>query len=157
MGWWSETILGGDEPMDYVGDLEDLIGLFPYNDETDEEITYTTKQCRDAVNNNIERMVEYVEERDSYIAWHVLGAMIIQNGAKMSADIKKNVLDAISSDDSDDWKDASLRRKYIRSFRRQIQRYPLNQDTRRRTIAYEGLFENMFKHLNEGKTGLINR
>lgn len=148
MGWWSATVLGGDEPMDYVGDMEDLIGLASYDDEeSDEDVEFTVKQRRAAVNKNINRLVKYAKGRDSEIAFHVLGAVVITNGAKLSAKVRTLVVDAIKADEwANAGSDDSTERKfYMAKFLRQINRYPLNTNTRPRTLPYEGLFDKLAK------------
>ncbi len=141
MGWWSCTVCGGDEPMDYLDEMEDIIGLPTFNEDTDEPIKYTLKQQQDAVNKNINKLVKCADKKRSEIAFQMLGVVIITNGAKMTASLRDMIIASIKCDE---WAYESAERKaYMNSFKRQVQRYPLNQNNRRRTIAYEGLFDKL--------------
>ena len=157
MGWWSCTVCGGDEPLDYLGAMEDLIGLPSYDVKTGEDKTYTLAQRRDAVNNNIDKLVAYAERQldDSEISYQVLGVIIIGNGAKLTAKLRDRIVQAIKADE---WAMENKERKvYMNAFKRQIKRYPLNQNARCRTIAYEGLFDKIAEKMAKGESGLVNK
>ena len=38
MGWWSATVMGGDTPLDFEGDLYDVAGI-SYEDAHEDEMT----------------------------------------------------------------------------------------------------------------------
>lgn len=143
MGWWSETVLGGDEPLDYLADMEVIMGFTTDNEE--HELTLT--QRRATIEKGMAELIKYAEKVGSEISWHVLGAIIITNGAKMSGSVRKQIIRAIKEDE---WaRENKVRRAYMRKFLRQIKNYPLNKNTRSRKLPYEGLFDKIFEKLAE--------
>lgn len=153
MGWWSATILGGDGPMDYIGDMEQFAKLPAYDPNTDKEMTYTPAERRTKIEAAMPKLIKYCKQAyDVNIAYQVLGVLIITCGAKISADLRAQI---IQSSLSDEWylNGDKERQFYIRKFVRQLHRYPL-EGGRPRQIAYEGLFDVMSKHVGGG---LINK
>lgn len=159
MGWWSATILGGDTPMDYVGDMKDIANINDYDYDKEEDILLAPNVVKDRVNKAIRKLVKYCDNsHDIDIAYQVLGVVIMTSGAKLSDQLRTFIISAARNDE---WakRDTSVdkeRKTYINRFVRQLQRYP-SEGGRPRTIAQEGLFEKMSEHFKAGTGGLINK
>src|SRR5271165_934094 len=95
MGWWSATIMGGDTPMDDIGNMSDLIGLPSYDEETDEPIEYSPEITRFAITANLPKLIAYCgDQGDDYsnIAFQVLGVIIISHGVPLIDTLKAKIL-----------------------------------------------------------------
>ena len=169
MGWWSATILGGDTPMDYVGDMEDIAKVGTYDYDKDEDIVIPLRVRRERLKKALPELIKYCEERlggryggdkeDQDIAYQVLGVLLISNGAELPRKLQTRILKAIREDAWANGKgsDSKERQFYIRSFERQIQRYPA-AGARPRQVAAEGLFDAFEKALvSKEKVVLINK
>ncbi len=102
MGWWSRTVLGGDEPLDWHGNLAHVMGLsyerdqdgagyngYPYTRELVEE-------HMDAMMNKIGR--EPADGLIKTIGWQVLGAIALKVGATIPDGLKVAVVQATKDD-----------------------------------------------------------
>jgi len=149
MGWWSTTIMGGDTPLDYQGDLTDIIsgGYLTNND-----ITATQFENMDEVfvNGKIESLVKYKDSRS--IMYQVLMVMAMRVGAKISSKLK---LLAISNIRNDEWQFEEPERK--QAIDNLIQTLNQYDGSVRVKVKSEGLFEVFAKHQADGKPGLINK
>lgn len=149
MGWWSTTIMGGDTPLDYQGDLTDIIsgGYLTGND-----ITATQFENMDEVfvNGKIESLVK--SKDDKSIMYQVLMVMAMRVGAKISSKLK---LLAISNIRNDEWQfEDSERKEVIDNLIQTLNQY---DGSIRVKVKSEGLFEVFNKHQADGKSGLINK
>lgn len=61
MGWWSATVLGGDQPYDYVISFEEAIGIVRYPDNGD-DAEFTDEQVRNAINKHLNKMVDLAHD-----------------------------------------------------------------------------------------------
>lgn len=149
MGWWSATVMGGDTPSDYIGDMEDRIGLERYNAMNDDEKSFTPEEVKTAIRTKMSLLMKYCEEADDCIAYQVLGVMIISNGVKMEDDIKATIIEACQEDE---WYQEGDKERvfFMDAFIKQLNDY----DGTPVEIAHEGLFEAFGKVLGGG---LINK
>lgn len=100
MGWWSETILGGDTPLDILSDFEAILRvqkLYPLGDLSDEK----KAQVRQVIDAEIDCLVNYVrgEEDSPEIAAQVLAVLVMTVGGKMSDEQRELFLQAGLMDD----------------------------------------------------------
>ena len=149
MGWWSTTIMGGDTPLDYQGELTNIIsgGYLTNND-----ITAAQFENMDEVfvNGKIESLVKY--KNDRIIMYQVLMVMAMRVGAKISSRLK---ILAISNIRNDEWQfEDSERKQAIDNLIQTLNQY---DGSVRVAVKSEGLFEVFNKHQADGKSGLINK
>lgn len=126
MGWWSTTVMGGDTPMDYMCDLEEVGGKNPQKN-IKKVIAHAKKVAK-----SDDADSDYVG-----IMRQVLGVFMIERGIKMSDDIREFILKGI---ESDDWATTDKERKaHMDAFYKQVK----NFKGKAATVPYEGLFEKM--------------
>jgi len=90
MGWWSPTILGGDQPLDYRGSLCDVIGISPLED--------NPENMTEKVNSHIGELINRADSLGDPIALEVLASIILESGAGMPDKLKNSILEAINTD-----------------------------------------------------------
>ena len=149
MGWWSTTIMGGDTPLDYQGELTDIIsgGYLTGNDITAAQLENMDEVF---VNGKIESLVKYKDCRS--IMYQVLMVMAMRVGAKISSKLK---LLAISNIRNDEWQfEDSERKEVIDNLIQTLNQY---DGSIRVKVKSEGLFEVFAKHQADEKSGLINK
>lgn len=98
MGWWSATVLGGDGPLDWHGDLCDVMGV----EMTDEgEGYYGYAYTRELVEKHMGAMMNKVESEtwEPAIGWQVLGAIVLKVGATIPDGLKVAVIQATKDDE----------------------------------------------------------
>lgn len=164
MGWWSTTIMGGDEPYDFASVFADDIFNLKEIDgeaeadqsETDQLIEYNRNQ----INQTLRKAVEFTnddecrEYGDREIAGQVLGVLIMAYGAKMPDDVRQLILECAKNDE---WAhDDEKREHQIFKFMEQIKAYP-SEGGQCVYVDQEGLFDVVEKAITEGQTGLINK
>ena len=139
MGWWSATVMGGDTPLDFQGDMLDQCGV-DYN--TFASMDYNLPNLRSEIESNLGKLVEYCEsETGDYrnIAFQVLGVLILESGSTLSDEAKSKIEEAILDDEWANEGDEE-RQAHMASFHNQL----LNYDGTPTEVKYEGLFEKMF-------------
>jgi hypothetical protein len=143
MGWFSATIMGGDPPMNWEGDLNDIAGARPYDDKP---ISLTAKM----IDEHLDEMVEFIkkEDDDSNIGWQVLGVMILTTGAKMPIEIRENIVKNIYDENIDGWDKPEDRKFFLDRFRTQVENY---KEGHPEEIAHKGVLEVMMKKGAEEK------
>jgi len=159
MGWWSATILGGDSPLDTLGDIGRIIGNdYDYDDDS-KSIFGGHGFTRENVEGNLSRIVEEFEkqlkkhvekypdlEENQSIEYQVLGAICLHVGAKIPAKLKKRMVLAA---EQDEWLNeeghGSERWTYIKDFIDKVKAHKPGQKTE---LAYEGLFDKFAKMAN---------
>ena len=90
MGWWSYNVMGGDLPLDFMGKIAELCGLYlksgnPYS--FTKEILETNL---DRIVLNIQNDEEFTE--DNEIAWQVLGHLLLDYGVSIPPNVKEYIL-----------------------------------------------------------------
>lgn len=146
MGWWSEDILGGDYPLDTLGDLAVACGLDIYNDDDCAESYYgydffkvkesfSTDKKVEELFNNISNNSMYSEDRN--ISSQVLALVMMLVGAPMVEARKAKFVKNISKDK---WmKKDKKRKEIIETFIQEIEDY----DGSPRLYKQKGLFESL--------------
>lgn len=155
MGWWSATILGGDPAYDARGNFMDIMGLFESDDDGDHDHFWLEElplnEYADRVNEHIDALIAHA---NGGVYGQVLGALIMETGAKMSDETRQFVL---WSAHSDEWAQYNEERAgYINDFIEKVKAYP-SEGGVVVEIVREGLFQKVFETIAEGKTGLINK
>jgi len=138
MGWWSATIMGGDSPLDMQGVICDAMGV-KYNFDIKAAKGYVYD--RGLIEKHLDAIVAVLEARkwEREIGFQVLGVMVLETGAKISAALRKRI---IAAAEADEWmKEAgtgSERGKYIKDF---IAAMKAHKPGRKTATTREGLFE----------------
>lgn len=156
MGWWSGTILGGDTPLDYLGNLEDLLKcekLYPL-----ENIKRMEGVRQDIYDfGGLTKLVNaFITETDSYrnIQLQVLGIVLITIGMPIDETLRGLIIEASLDDEWMREEGTSSDRGYhIQRFIDAVREYdgtPVMSNT-------EGLFEVIGKHIDENKELRIAR
>ena len=150
MGWWSETVMGGDTPLDYECDIFHIAGV-DFDKYFDDE--YKEGEIRQLLLDNLEEIVTRV--RDGYIGSQVLGVEVMRFG--LPADhprVQEALQEARSGAECDEWAFSDKTRKqYMDAFIKQINEY----DGTPTEISSEGLLEVIAEHLEAGGKGLVNK
>lgn len=145
MGWWSTTVMGGDTPLDFEGDmLIDICGLAH-----DDYLENGYAPYRHTIESHIDELVAYCDKHDGddqNIAFQVLGVILMGSGAAMSADVKEQIEVGINMDE---WADEdSERKEHMRDYLYAVHNYDTNGGTVV-TLTSEGLFEKIFEALGK--------
>ena len=153
MGWWSATVLGGDGPLDWLGNLNETMGN-KYNYDTDAPsgpLDYGYVFTREQVEEHMPVLIErcLASRWDKEVAFQVLGVMAMAVGAEIPEEAKAMIVDAAERDDAC-WRDepADDRKKYMRDLVEKIESHEAGQIT---LVNKEGLFEKIFA--NESPMG----
>jgi len=96
MGWWSESIMGGDSPLDSLGFIADEINVKFMYDETDDEKDFLLYNfSRKVIEKNLNKIIKYIEKRTylQNISYQVLGVLILYYGVKVSKKIRDKIID----------------------------------------------------------------
>lgn len=94
MGWWSEEVMGGDSPMDWEGDISDMVGG---HFDSDEGHVYTREQ----IEAKLSDVVAHIEaaKYDREIGFQVLGVLALKKGAHLPDDVKERIIRAAEEDE----------------------------------------------------------
>lgn len=157
MGWWSATILGGDTPLDYLGDFASELNLSDTENGIPELYGYEFSKEILNKKENLNKLVRYadsikdVEYRS--IAYQVLGVILMGTGSKISGTLKEKI---ISYAKKDEWYQNKTpdRVKYIENFIDCVRTY---KDGNPVLVKQEGLFETIAEKIASGKPGLVNK
>lgn len=151
MGWWSASVLGGDEPLDYLGDLANICEVDCDTEDIENpdisenfrkslETLYHYPFTDDIVNNKITQMVKYCEK--AYcpeIAYQVLGVILMATGSNIPKSLKKTIIESAK-------KDAKANKKQkdrVMVMNELIQALDLYKNKKPFFIGSEGLFQKM--------------
>jgi len=147
MGWWSETIMGGDAPLDWVGFLCDGWAQHDWERDDTWHGYSVTKELIDA---NLGRILKNLRTckvmgPGDPIGWQVLGVMIMEHGARMPEDVRGHVLQVTSemNPQEEGWCDPEARQRSLDNFWAAVHNY----DGTPVKITEEGLFEAIDKLL----------
>ena len=111
MGWWSESIMGGDSPLDLECDFNHEYGLGKASPE---------------------QAVEFIKEKlpfsgsEQHIVKQVVGFIMIQRQCEMSDELRQLVLEGIAEEDLESWKDPDARNRVLTDFKQIVLAYPTN-------------------------------
>lgn len=143
MGSWSETIMGGDTPLDYNAVLAKVVGAEDdedYGDDSFHGFKYTRemleahdagKKIRDA----------HKSVKDDYVFGQVVGAVFLWAGAKMTKKIKKAVITCANYEldniDKIGWMNPEARAGFLRDLIEKVEAHW--EGGEKVELAYEGL------------------
>lgn len=169
MGWWSASILGGDEPLDYLGDLADICEVGNRDDEDEEfyknlppeerelrATLYDYAFTAEIVNNPKTRkaMIKYCQKAYTpEIAYQVLGVILMATGAKIPKSLKNKIINSAETDEWANNKDEE-RVSFMQSFIAALNNYT---DGKPVFTTVEGLFQKINEKMTKGETGLVNK
>ena len=111
MGWWSETIMGGDSPLDYQYDFYKIMGI--NDDEYFDDKNNFEGTTKDLVEQHLDAMFADADTEtfERAIKYQVLAKIILHSGAKISAEQKKILYDECEKDPEMDWNDGGKKRR----------------------------------------------
>lgn len=147
MGWWSKGILGGDLPYDFKDEIYAICEVEEFG-ESDRNII-----PKETFEDKLPEILEYIEETgdDVEIGYQVLGVMMMEACASISDDLKETMIDAARNDD---WaSEDDERRAAMDEFIKSLESYDASKKI---VIRTPGLFETIAKHIDQGKSGLVN-
>lgn len=132
MGWWDDSIMGGDEPLDDYGDFMDIFGL--------SRAEKSGKEAAQTVNKGLPKVLEKIGGRKG-VGGQVLGVIIMEAGAHMSRPVKKFILDCL---DEDEWaQECADRKEKVKAFRKQVEAYDGSAPVPCPAAWGRGLFEKL--------------
>jgi hypothetical protein len=145
MGWWSATIMGGDSPLDYLGNLAEVCYV-NFDVETDEETFHCFRFTRESLEKHTKEIYKSLRECKSPIYGQVVGAAFLWTGAEMEEALKSRV---IGDAQKDEWaaEGDEERKKHIDKFIEEVENHTPGK---RVDIDDEGLLENIAKALGGG-------
>jgi hypothetical protein len=152
MGWWSKDIMGGDSPLDVKDEIYGICEV----DEFPEDGSHK-KISKADLEKHLPKILEFLrkqENNDYYdeksIGFQVLGVMMMEAGAKISEDLKKEILEE-SAEDS--WaKEDKERDVIVKNFEEALRTY-IGKPV---VIRSKGLFEVISEKISSGTPGLVN-
>lgn len=125
MGWWSESIMGGDSPLDV-------------------EIRYNDSHVRTA-----EEAVDVIEKTiadwrcEEHAIKQAVGFCHIRNGLPMNDELRELILEGIAEEDISVWNDPEERDRRLTEFKQIVEAYPA-KGGRVDLPEQEGLFDKIF-------------
>lgn len=132
MGWWSESIMGGDTPYDIQFCFEEQFGL-AQTPTTDEAVAFIGASIEDSPYN-------------AHVIKQVTGFIMMERSAPMNDELRRLVLEGIDEEISEgatQWQDPSLRLTALSDFRALVEAYPAEGG--RVDLPHQpGLFEKIF-------------
>lgn len=119
MGWWSESIMGGDQPLDIQADFEDCFASATAENSESVIGPITADEA-------LAFMHDQIKEDDDPVTRQVVGFLLIQNGAPLPEEARKLVLEGIDQEINaeSDWNDPALRHKALSDFAAIVEVYP---------------------------------
>jgi len=141
MGWWSETILGGDIPLDIQADLIVDVCNIAYDDFLDEPVTSFREDFNVALLNMV-RSAESYTGNDRNIAYQVLGILLMSAGSEIPATVRTSIIKAA---EEDEWaaEGNNKRIEYVQQLIQAINQYDDRTPIR---LDQEGLFDKFAEH-----------
>lgn len=152
MGWWSPTILGGDEPLDDVLAFAREFG--GYDDEQWDDWDSEPELMRQSLARSSESdVLTFIDNRDSASVAQVVALAYMSCGAILPVSIRERAICACSSEDVSGWSEPSVRRAHLNELQLMVQNY---DDRTPQVPPEEGLFDVVEQRMSSGSTGLIN-
>jgi len=128
MGWWDESIYGGDAPLEWKENIYAFCKQKMYNKE-DKERAMTKKSIEKNIS-GLRDMIDEVSkqnEDDGNIGYQILGAILMNSGYNFSENfgLKDRVLEAI---ENDEWaKENQLRKNALKNYKKIVKDYDFNK------------------------------
>ena len=147
MGWWSEDIIGGDTPLDFVDTFYDIAQIEEFEGDVQNMIPADTFKER------LPAMIEFIEKQDydNEIGFQVLAVKLMEAGAEINEDLKSKIFKACADDE---WaQHDETRADRINSLKEAVEMY----DGTPIVVKSKGLFEVIGEHLSNGNEGLVNK
>ena len=148
MGWWSTTIMGGDDPLDGEGFIMDFIGVeFNYGEgesydpaKAKEGLEFQQKEFLIEIDKHVKNGSFY---ESNYIYKQVLGVLLMRYGCIIQDEVKDEVIQAATKDG---WAQEDKERLgHINAFISAIESYTGNPTE----VKQEGLFQKIVEHLQK--------
>lgn len=151
MGWWSATILGGDDPLDMVADVAKMAGI-EYAWEADwDDSPEVAKKALESL--DVRRYLDYIHGSHAPgIAAQVAVLMHCTVGARLPAELKTLGISACETEDCSSWNNPGERKARLQEFAAIVRNY----DGTPSQPPAEGLLQKLSEHLARGKSGLLN-
>jgi hypothetical protein len=126
MGWWNQTIYGGDEPLKWQGEIYGFCNYEIYGKNNKVQPIPV-----DLLSKKINDIVSFIEsksgEYNSYIGFQVLGAILMHSGFNINGvdGLSETI---INSTDEDEYaKENTIRKNVMRNFKKLIQDFDPSQ------------------------------
>jgi len=151
MGWWSDTVMGGDTPLDKLGTIADAMGVkFSYDTPPPEAPAelHCYPFTRSAVEANLSAAVEALARNEGYegnIGRQALGVVILWTGAEMPDDVRDLIIEAAEADEWAATGDDG-RVRHMADFILAVQKH---RPGTRTSVTSEGLFQALDKLTTE--------
>jgi hypothetical protein len=135
MGWWIESIYGGDAPLEWKENIYDLCKTKEYG-KGDKPKAITKKNLLKNMT-AIRAMIDAVgveDAEDMNIGYQILGAICMHSGYDLfeSPGLKERIIDAI---ENDEWaKENVLRKNVCKNYKKVIKHYDFNTPVNIETI-----------------------
>jgi hypothetical protein len=147
MGWWSETIMGGDTPLDCYDEIRELFGVSSDNYFSD--TSHLEGFTKDLVESKLELVFDNIcsEHYDGYsnYNWHVLAKIIMQTGASVPDNIKSMIITKLQQfDDTNIFVNPERRRIFIDDL---IEKFKSHESGKITLLDHESLLEKFASHL----------
>jgi len=150
MGWWSKTVMGGDGPLDYQGDMYDACGV---TDDDRYDGLMSPEEIDAKVQANIPSMMTVASRNHDEVGYQVLGVMVMRHGCDPSKRIVQKALKmAMENAYEDEWAhDSTERCEHMVNFFIQLSSY----DGTPQEPVSESLFDKIFGAVLD-REGLVN-
>lgn len=124
MGWWSDSIMGGDAPLDIEFSFEERFGTNDAEKASEEEFPEFRLPTSEETVEFITRMTK---DEDNNLVKQVTGFLVMERAAPMSDELRHLVLEGIDGEikeGAQDWDDPASRLQTLSNFRDLVAVYP---------------------------------
>jgi hypothetical protein len=97
MGWWSKTVMGGDEPWDWESDFAHVMGVG--FDKDTRRYAYTRPLVEEHLHALLTRIEQFSRPWNVHIAHQVLGVVIMNVGADAPPELREGIAMAAERDE----------------------------------------------------------
>lgn len=135
MGWWNESIYGGDAPLEWKENIYELCKTKEYG-RNDKPKAITSKNLAKNMS-KIREMIDTVgieDEEDMNIGYQILGAICMHSGYDLleSPGLKEQVIESI---ENDVWsKENGLRSQACKNYKKIVKEYDFNTPVNIETV-----------------------
>lgn len=144
MGWWDESIMGGDGPWDVKAGFQHTFGKWAPEDEDhddDPEMTYPGQQS----------IIDFIDKEikagyDEFEVAGPVGFMMMELGWPISDSLKKRIIDDVLMEDIGRWNDPDERQRKLSEFIDLVLAYDHTKGSQEMP-EQPGLFQKMFERL----------
>lgn len=144
MGWWSETIMGGDTPLDFQSEFEDTFG----DDES--EMAISPDDAIAFINDTIAGYSIESDDNDINVLKQVTGLLVMERSGPFSDELRKVVLAGVDGElagGCEEWDEPEARMATLREFADLVNAYP-NEGADVTLPHQPGLMEIIAKNLD---------